>query len=58
MLALFKLFHLLSVLIWVGGMFFAYVMLRPAIVEILEPSHACACGIRYSGVFSAGSGYP
>ncbi len=38
MLALFKLFHLLSVLIWVGGMFFAYVMLRPAIVEILEPS--------------------
>ena len=34
---LFKLFHLLSVLIWVGGMFFAYVVLRPAIVEILEP---------------------
>jgi len=34
---LLKLIHLLSVLIWVGGMFFAYVVLRPAIVEILEP---------------------
>ncbi|MDD4929511.1 MAG: DUF4149 domain-containing protein [Gallionella sp.] len=33
----FKLIHLLSVLIWVGGMFFAYVVLRPAAVEILEP---------------------
>jgi uncharacterized membrane protein len=33
----FKLLHLLSVLIWVGGMFFAYVVLRPAIVETLEP---------------------
>ena len=32
-----KLIHLLSVLIWVGGMFFAYMVLRPAVVEILEP---------------------
>ncbi|MDX8379933.1 MAG: CopD family protein [Gallionella sp.] len=32
-----KLIHLLSALIWVGGMFFAYLMLRPAAVEILEP---------------------
>lgn len=32
-----KYVHLLSVLIWVGGMFFAYVVLRPAIMEILEP---------------------
>ena len=32
-----KFIHLLSVLIWVGGMFFAYVVLRPAAVEILEP---------------------
>ena len=36
-MALFKLIHLLSVLIWVGGMFFAYVVLRPAAVDILEP---------------------
>lgn len=34
---LLKLIHLFSVLIWVGGMFFAYVVLRPAIVEIPEP---------------------
>lgn len=33
----FKLVHLLSVIVWVGGMFFAYVVLRPAAVEILEP---------------------
>ncbi len=29
--------HLLSAVIWVGGMFFAYMALRPAIVETLEP---------------------
>jgi uncharacterized membrane protein len=32
-----KLLHLLAALIWVGGMFFAYVVLRPAAVEVLEP---------------------
>jgi uncharacterized membrane protein len=32
-----KLIHLLSALIWVGGMFFAYVVLRPAAVEVLDP---------------------
>ena len=36
-MALFKLIHLLAALIWVGGMFFAYVALRPAAVEVLEP---------------------
>jgi uncharacterized membrane protein len=30
-------FHLLAVVIWVGGMFFAYMALRPA-AAILEPS--------------------
>ena len=29
--------HLSSVVIWVGGMFFAYVCLRPAAAEILDP---------------------
>src|ERR1035437_10039270 len=29
--------HILSVVIWVGGMFFAYVCLRPAALEVLEP---------------------
>jgi uncharacterized membrane protein len=33
----YKLIHLLAVLVWVGGMFFAYVALRPAAVETLEP---------------------
>ncbi len=32
-----KLFHLLSIVIWVGGMFFAYVVLRPSAVEVLQP---------------------
>lgn len=36
-MALFKLIHLLSTLVWVGGMFFAYVVLRPSAVEVLEP---------------------
>jgi len=30
--------HLLASTIWVGGMFFAYMALRPAAAEILEPS--------------------
>jgi uncharacterized membrane protein len=29
--------HLASVVLWVGGMFFAYVCLRPAVVELFEP---------------------
>lgn len=36
-MTLFKLIHLISVLIWVGGMFFAYVVLRPAAVDVLQP---------------------
>ena len=35
-MALFKLIHLLAVMIWVGGMFFAYLVLRPCAVEVLE----------------------
>ncbi len=29
-------FHILSVVIWVGGMFFAYMCLRPVAVQLLE----------------------
>ncbi|MDH2915955.1 MAG: DUF4149 domain-containing protein [Gallionella sp.] len=32
----FKLIHLLAVVIWVGGMFFAYFVLRPAAVDALQ----------------------
>lgn len=31
------LFHLLGVVIWIGGMFFAYVALRPAAAGTLDP---------------------
>lgn len=30
--------HLTGVVIWVGGMFFAYFCLRPAALQVLEPS--------------------
>ena len=36
-MAILKLIHFLAALIWVGGMFFAYVVLRPAAVDVLEP---------------------
>ena len=36
-MAVFKLMHLLSVLVWVGGMFFAYMVLRPSAAEVLQP---------------------
>tara|TARA_R110000850_G_scaffold152749_1_gene275974 strand:- start:126 stop:605 length:480 start_codon:yes stop_codon:yes gene_type:complete len=29
--------HLLSVVVWVGGMFFAYVFLRPVAAQLLDP---------------------
>lgn len=29
--------HLISVVVWIGGMFFAYVCLRPTALEVLEP---------------------
>ncbi|RPI47523.1 MAG: hypothetical protein EHM59_04110 [Betaproteobacteria bacterium] len=31
------LIHLLGAIIWIGGMFFAYVALRPAAARVLEP---------------------
>ncbi len=31
------LFHLLSAIVWLGGMFFAYFCLRPAAAETLDP---------------------
>lgn len=32
------LLHLSSVIVWVGGMFFAYFCLRPAAAQLIEPS--------------------
>ena len=32
-----KALHLLSIVVWGGGMFFMHVCLRPAAAEVLEP---------------------
>lgn len=37
MMSLMKLIHLLAIVVWVGGMFFAYVVLRPGAAEVLQP---------------------
>jgi uncharacterized membrane protein len=34
--------HILGIIVWVGGMFFAHQVLRPAIVEVLEPPQRLA----------------
>ncbi len=36
------LLHILAVVIWVGGMFFAYLALRPAAAQTLEPAQRLA----------------
>ena len=41
--------HLASVALWVGGMFFAYVCLRPTAVELFEPPQRLRL---WRGVFS------
>lgn len=41
--------HILSAIIWVGGMFFAYQCLRPVAAQILEPPLRLQL---WSGVFS------
>lgn len=40
--------HVTSVVIWVGGMFFAYLALRPVAASVLEPPQRLAL---WSGVF-------
>lgn len=36
MLTFMKLLHLLGVVVWVGGMFFAYMVLRPVAADVLQ----------------------
>ena len=36
------LFHVLEIVVWVGGMFFAYLALRPAAALLLEPPQRLA----------------
>lgn len=48
MTALFLILHLLSAVVWVGGMFFAYICLRPVAATLLEPNVRLPL---WSGVF-------
>lgn len=41
--------HVLAVVIWVGGMFFAYMALRPVAATVLEPPQRLAL---WNGVFA------
>jgi uncharacterized membrane protein len=36
-MAAYKLIHVLAVTLWVGGIFFAYMVLRPTAAEVLQP---------------------
>ena len=47
-LTLFLLLHVLSVVVWVGGMFFAYMALRPVAASVLEPPQRLTL---WAGVF-------
>ncbi|MBW4935862.1 CopD family protein [Marinobacter sp. F4206] len=38
--------HVLSAVVWVGGMFFAYMAMRPAVVEVIEVSQRGALWCR------------
>ena len=41
-------FHVLGVVVWVGGMFFAYMALRPVAASVLEPPQRLSL---WAGVF-------
>ena len=47
-MTLFLLLHILSVVVWVGGMFFAYMALRPVAASVLEPPQRLTL---WAGVF-------
>jgi len=49
MLSIYSLLHVIAVVIWVGGMFFAYNFLRPAAAMSLEPPARLTL---WAGVFS------
>lgn len=49
MINILLLLHLLGVVVWVGGMFFAHMALRPTVAELLHPPQRLPV---LSGVFS------
>lgn len=38
MINILLLLHLLGIIVWVGGMFFAHMVLRPTVAELLQPA--------------------
>lgn len=49
--------HVLSALVWVGGMFFAWMVLRPAAMKALEGPARLKLWVEVFQGFSAGSGW-
>jgi uncharacterized membrane protein len=49
MLTFLKLLHLFGIVVWVGGMFFAYIVLRPTAADVLQPPERLRL---WNGVFS------
>ena len=45
--------HLLAAVVWVGGMFFAYMAMRPAVGEVLDPARRPALWAATLGRFFA-----
>ena len=48
---LYLLLHVLSVVVWVGGMFFAYMALRPVTASVLEPPQRLTLWVGVFGKF-------
>ena len=48
-MSLFLFLHVLSIVVWVGGMFFAYMALRPVAASVLEPPQRLTL---WAGVFA------
>ena len=51
MLSLYILLHVVSAVLWVGGMFFAHVCLRPIVAGQLEPPHRLRLWVGVFGRF-------
>lgn len=50
-MSLYLLLHVLSVVVWVGGMFFAYMALRPVAASVLEPPQRLTLWVGVFGKF-------
>ncbi len=48
--------HLLAAVIWVGGMFYAYMAMRPAVGAVIDRPGGRVCGRKPWAVSSSGCG--